>query len=125
MACKDCLYNKVCELWRAQECQDANSVLTGGLGDCPLYISAANVVIATNDYVKHLPKTKAIWVGRGDGLPPKEFVPVVRCKGCKHWRYIDVFNSHECDIFGGAYETVGYPTKPDDYCSYGERREQE
>ena len=35
--CKSCIYNPVCVLWRKEEGQDANSVLTGGHFDCTLY----------------------------------------------------------------------------------------
>ena len=41
--CNGCLYNPVCELWRAAECQDACSALTGDLYPCPLYEPAADV----------------------------------------------------------------------------------
>lgn len=41
--CKDCLHNTVCELWRKSECQDANSILTGGNSDCPLFVSSSIV----------------------------------------------------------------------------------
>lgn len=56
--------------------------------------------------------------------PTIDAVPVVRCKDCKHWKHIDEYIPHmECNIFCGAHEH-GYPTSADDYCSYGERKEQ-
>lgn len=58
-----------------------------------------------------------------DNAPVADVVEVVRCKDCKHYSCERSINHHECNIFNGAYETVGYPTMPDDYCSYGERKE--
>ena len=37
-----------------------------------------------------------------------DVVPVVRCKNCKHWNNGDCYRIEL--------------TRPDDYCSYGERR---
>lgn len=54
-----------------------------------------------------------------------DFVEVVRCKDCKHYSYTQSINRYECNIFYGAYNFIGYPTKPNDFCSYGERKEQE
>ena len=52
-------------------------------------------------------------------------VEVVRCKDCKHWKFIDSLNPHwECQIFYGLHD-YGYLTGADDFCSYGERREGE
>lgn len=45
-----------------------------------------------------------------------DLVPVVRCKDCKHL----------VEARGGLFCVSGYPArimKPDDYCSYGERKE--
>ena len=38
-----------------------------------------------------------------------DVVPVVRCKDCKHWNNGDCYRIEL--------------TRPDDYCSYGERRD--
>lgn len=44
-------------------------------------------------------------------LPPVDAVPVVRCKDCKH-------------EFGGSCIICGFQKrKPDDFCSYGKRKE--
>ena len=45
-----------------------------------------------------------------------DVVSVVRCKDCKHYQTDILFNSNYC---------CGRRRKPDDYCSYGERRESE
>ena len=50
-----------------------------------------------------------------ESLEPADVVPVVRCRDCKRFRYDPRFDSHWCGC------TL---VKPDDYCSYGERREE-
>jgi hypothetical protein len=45
-----------------------------------------------------------------DNAPTEDAVEVVLCKDCEHY---------ECD---GDCECWGLPTKPDDFCSHGERR---
>ena len=58
-------------------------------------------------------------------LPAADVVPVVRCLECKHYK------EHRTKKYGnlicrctrmGKYD-MDYPVKPDDFCSYGERRE--
>ena len=47
-----------------------------------------------------------------DAQPAADVVPVVRCKDCKHY-----------DI-GGSCIICGFQSrKPDDFCSYGERKD--
>lgn len=58
-----------------------------------------------------------------DALPSADVVEVVRCKDCKYWKpYTSQYGTGqfcECPCsFGGQ----GIK-KPDDYCSYGERRD--
>lgn len=43
-----------------------------------------------------------------DYLIANDVVPVVRCKDCKHWNNGDCYRIEL--------------TRPDDYCSYGERK---
>lgn len=48
-----------------------------------------------------------------DEIPAADVAPVVRCKDCKH-------------EFGGSCIICGFQKrKPDDFCSYGERKETE
>ena len=68
----------------------------------------------------------ACWVNdvlellEGDSV---DAVEVVRCKDCKHWKLIDSLNPHwECQIFCGLHD-YGYLTGADDFCSYGERKD--
>lgn len=54
-------------------------------------------------------------------LPTVDAVPAVRCRGCKHCKEA---TDHEgrgffCAIWGRGWHRV----QPDDFCSYGERRE--
>ena len=49
-----------------------------------------------------------------DDAPTIDAVPVVRCRECKHYQTDVLFNHNYC---------CGRRRKPDDYCSYGERRE--
>ena len=58
-----------------------------------------------------------------DNAPTVSTVPVVRCKDCKHLETLyagDTAIGH-CDL--GERETFG--CEPDDYCSYGERKDGE
>ena len=54
------------------------------------------------------------------GQPTVDAVEVVRCKDCKYFRKGRPLR-HECKKVGGG---MCYPT-PNDFCSYGERREGE
>ena len=45
-------------------------------------------------------------------MPPADVVPVVRCKDCEYFNIRHWCNLNETDF------------NPDDYCSYGERREE-
>ena len=53
-----------------------------------------------------------------DNAPTIDAVPVVRCKDCKHYEI------HKPKVLENC-ERKGYiiPMKPDDFCSYGERKE--
>ena len=54
-----------------------------------------------------------------EALPAADVVPVVRCKDCKY-AYINSFAVSS----GEALCTLsGKPMQQDDFCSYGERRE--
>ena len=53
-------------------------------------------------------------------LVPNDYVQIVRCKDCKHYCpvYADTMGGRDCLLL----KTI---TKADDYCSYGERKEEE
>lgn len=54
-----------------------------------------------------------------NGMSTVDAVSVVRCRDCKHWHKDTVF----CDymLYGEASERVNWYA--DDFCSYGERKE--
>lgn len=53
-----------------------------------------------------------------DNVPTVDAVPVVRCRDCKHYEI------HKPKVLENC-ERNGYiiPMKPDDFCSYGERKD--
>ena len=53
-----------------------------------------------------------------DRLIENDFLPVVRCRDCKHYEI------HKPKVLENC-ERNGYliPMKPDDFCSYGERKD--
>ena len=53
-----------------------------------------------------------------ENAPTIDAVELVRCKDCKHYRHDDVFHRWYCSI--GMTKRA---TSKDDYCSWGERRE--
>ena len=53
------------------------------------------------------------------GIPAADVVPVVRCKDCKNWQTDwnpSIPDRHYCAVMDSMM-------KADDFCSYGERRE--
>ena len=61
-----------------------------------------------------------------EAQPTVDAVEVVRCKDCKHYALSDFRKPNEhrwCEISGNGCD-VEYP-EPNDFCSYGERREGE
>jgi hypothetical protein len=55
-------------------------------------------------------------------MPSADVAPVVRCENCIHWS-----DSNQCarpELSGNRWHDAKYfDTLPDDYCSYGERKE--
>lgn len=57
-------------------------------------------------------------------LPSIDAVPVIRCKDCKHYKQSDVADRKMCcrkDVDG---KPACYDFLPDDWCKYGERKEE-
>ena len=52
-----------------------------------------------------------------DYLLDNDVVPVVRCKDCKHWE------EHDGEMFCSCWANLMTDTAPDDFCSYGERKD--
>ncbi len=56
-------------------------------------------------------------------LKKDDFVPVVRCKDCRWWKTNYYWNGQECKVcVKEAYTPI---RTQDDFCSHGERREDE
>ena len=62
------------------------------------------------------PITEQIFHKLIDDAPTIDAVSVVRCKECKHWNEED----HWCNI----RDSYGWDYKADDFCSYGEPKEE-
>ena len=69
-----------------------------------------------------------------DKIPTVDAVPVVRCRECEHaerYERIDRTAGYYCGhpqntfVFGDRWDRVFKPVKkPDDFCSYGQRKNQ-
>ena len=61
-----------------------------------------------------------------ENAPPADVAPVVRCKDCKYrtW-FVPGYGcgNFESPFYKAVDEDVSIMTKPDDFCSYGEKRE--
>ena len=75
-----------------------------GVGRCSRDVLPADYCAGWNGLIRLLEKAPAV-----------DAVPVVRCRECKYYKP-DEFECG-CDFAGG----LPY-VKPDDFCSYGERR---
>lgn len=67
--------------------------------------------------------------GMVDGLkrqPKVDAVEVVRCKDCKH-SYINKYSAGSgvvlCRLWTESLEIINFVMNPDDFCSYGERKD--
>ena len=60
-----------------------------------------------------------------ESVPAADVVPVVRCRECKHYkeRRTKKYGNLICRCTRMSKYDMDYPVKPDDFCSYGERRE--
>ena len=76
--------------------------------------------------VKDIPMWGSVAAMLADSIPAADVAPVVRCKGCKHYRnhpnglcYLHTEPKANAHGYSGDAVCV----EPDDFCSYGERRE--
>ena len=53
--------------------------------------------------------------------PVADVVPVVWCRGCKHCK--EVAYREGCGFFCAIWGRGWYRVQPDDFCSYGERKD--
>lgn len=58
-------------------------------------------------------------------LPSADAVEVVRCKDCKFWNKDENILGGICDEWSDFEDSIINYTKPDDYCSRGEQKEEE
>ena len=69
--------------------------------------------------------TGAVMKRMFDSLPTIDAVPVVRCRECKFYRELRTKRHNQlmrlCYRMGK--HDMEYPVKPDDFCSYGQRKE--
>ena len=61
---------------------------------------------AMSDYIVHRRKNRA----------DKVIGELVRCKECKHWKWIEWAKEYRCTVRNTAFNA-----RADDFCSYGER----
>lgn len=54
-----------------------------------------------------------------EGFTPMDAVPVVRCRECKHMWQASLSGNMYCELHG----TCVFVVRPDEYCSRGERKE--
>lgn len=57
-----------------------------------------------------------------DEIPAADVAPVVRCKGCKHYDmgvYLKIYSD------SNAQSAAWQKRKPEDFCSYGERKDRD
>lgn len=52
--------------------------------------------------------------------PSADVTEIVRCKNCKHFQFLDSF-----DMYGKCSQAHIRIVRPDGFCSYGERKDEE
>ena len=59
-----------------------------------------------------------------DAAPTIDAVPVVRCRECKFYREFRTkrYNQLMCMCYRMGKHDMEHPVKPDDFCSYGQRK---
>ena len=87
------------------------------------YISRQEVLDKAYAYGNRLePEGYCVEVEDIQTLPAADVVEVVRCQDCKHWNknyYQDIETCFEHRNVDGTEQAM----RPDDYCSYGEKRD--
>lgn len=79
------------------------------------YYNGIQIVDVLNKHIDR-PETIMNCLNNFSNLEVDDAVEVVRCKDCKHWHDPDE------NKWGACYEWGGY-SQENDYCSWGERRE--
>ena len=103
---------------------DANHIVEvakHAYGEWNLAMAAADGQRQINQVYKMQELCKAV-KAVADAAPTVDAVEVVRCKDCKNYvKMSEQDKEFRCNVFCGCYDRP-YPTGPNDFCSYGERR---
>lgn len=83
------------------------------------YIDRVDAIKAVNEQ-NALTMTRAALIDVLNGIPAVDVAPVVRCKDCKHY---DMGVCLKIYSAGNAHPEAWQPRRPEDFCSYGERKE--
>lgn len=73
-------------------------------------------LIDADELKKSVPTNLGVPIWQIDNAPTIDAVEVVRCKDCKHNSLNRIIGNTYCDLGIGLYQLY-------DYCSHGERRE--
>lgn len=98
------------------------------------YIDRQALEVAMNHRLSYLIKEYSVFdhyttgysdaVSAVENFPSADAVPVVRCKDCKWFADNNDGEWYGCQMFQVVRITPEDAPKPDDFCSYGERREE-
>ena len=83
------------------------------------YIDRVDAIKAVNEQ-NALTMTRAALIDVLNGIPAADVTPVVHCKGCKHY---DLGVCLKIYSNGNAHPEAWQSRKPEDFCSYGERKD--
>lgn len=93
------------------------------------YIDRANLIARIEYYVTHTTEGKgehyaySVVLNEVLNRPAADVMPVVRCKDCKWFVDNNGGEWYGCKMFQVVRITPEDAPKPDDFCSYGERKD--
>ena len=82
------------------------------------YITRVDAIKAVNEQ-NAFTMTRAALIDVLNGIPTADVTPVVRCKDCMHY---DMGVCLKIYSNGNAHPEAWQPRRPEDFCSYGERK---
>ena len=89
------------------------------------YIKREDAIKAYADIIRSDKDTKLIAEMILADVPSADVVEVIRCKDCDFWNKDENILGGICDEWSDFEDSIISYTKPDDYCSRGERKEEE
>lgn len=92
------------------------------LADSTLHSMTKKELIELLRTAEHNAKVSQEWVAQ-QAENIKDWAPVVRCKECKWFADNNDGEWYGCQMFGTVLNNPEDAPKPDDFCSYGERKE--